>query len=174
MNDQIIDGVMKGMKAAADRFADRMREINEANVEQKRSQFWKDYAFNLAERVDDLTKVLNKQNVLMAEREVLLRQTSARVEKFKKISNSHASYLNQVVHRLLKVEDMLQRQSANSFALDEFRKLALAELESIQDPKKSNLIDPVKRGEILDAAWKNFMETQNVKRGVPHFVGERP
>ena len=35
MNDEIMGGVLLGMKAAADRFADRMQEINEANVELK-------------------------------------------------------------------------------------------------------------------------------------------
>lgn len=167
MNDQVMGGVMKGMQAAADRFADRMADIREANVEQKRSEFWHDYAFSLAKQVDDLTDVLNKQNALLAEKEVLLRQATARVETFRNISSGHAAYLDLVVKRLTKVEDILQRQSANSFALDEFRKLALSELETIQDPKQSKLIDPVQRGEFLDNAWNNFMKTTNVKRGIP-------
>ena len=115
MNDQIMGGVMSGMKAAADRFADRMKDIHDANVEQKRSQFWQDYAFNLAKQVDDLTDVLHKQNLVMAEKEILLRKATARVENFRSLSTSHAAYLDLLIKRLVKVEDLFQRQSANTF-----------------------------------------------------------
>lgn len=174
MNDQVMGGVMKGMQAAADRFTERMQDIREANVEQKRSQFWHDYAFSLAKQIDDLTDVLNKQNALLAEKEVLLRQATARVETFRTISSRHATYLDLVVKRLANVEDILQRQSANSFALDEFRKLALKELKLNADSIPSELLNDEKRGAMLDEAWNSFMKTTNVKRGIPRPGIDKP
>lgn len=170
MNDQVMGGVMKGLQAAADRFTERLQEIREANVEQKQSQFWHDYAFNLAKQVDDLTDLINKQNSELAEKEVLLRQATGRVETFRKISAGHAEYLDLVVKRLINVEDILQRQSANSYALDEFRKLALKDLASTS----SELLNDEKRGAMLDGAWNTFMTTTNVKRGIPRPGVDKP
>lgn len=174
LNDEILGGVMRGMESAANKFAERMQEIREANQEQKLSDFWKDYAYSLAHQVDDLTAVLNKQNVLISEREILLRQTTEQVNKFRDLSGKHSEYLDLVVKRLTKVEDILQRQSAHSFALDEFRKVALEELKTIQDPSQSKLINPDLQIEFLENAWEKFMKTTSVKRGIPKLGVDAP
>lgn len=174
MNDQVMGGVMKGMQAAADRFTERMQDIREANVEQKRSQFWHDYAFNLAKQVDDLSDLIKKQNASLAEKEVLLNQANGRVETFCKISTGHAEYLDLVVKRLANVEDILQRQSANSYALDEFRKLAIRDLQLNTGSTRSELLDDEKRAAMLNEAWHSFMKTTNVKRGIPRPGIDKP
>lgn len=167
MNDQIMGGVMKGLEAVGSRLEERLNTIREEKLEGKRSQLLYDYGLYLAKRVDEL-EILNRQkDVLLAQNEALLRQANERTDTFRQISTDHAQYLDVVVTRLNKVEDILQRQSANSFALDAIRQVALEELQNIQDPAKSRLIDPVKQLEVFDNAWKQFMQTTNVRHGVP-------
>ena len=174
VNDQVMSGVISGMKAASDRFGERMQDIHDENVERKLSKYWHDYAFNLAHQVDDLTRLLHKQNAVIAENVISLRKETARVEKYRSLSVSHAAYLDLLIKRLVKVEDLFQRQSANTFALNEFRKLALAALEKIQDPEHSKLTDPDQRHLMLNEAWEEFMKTTNVKRGIPQLGIDKP
>ena len=126
-------------------------------------------------------RILRNQNAISAERESVLTEKQAvldrvfvRLKKHERDSENYAAQLNLVSNRLIRVEDKLQRQSANAFALDEFRKLALAELENIPSAAQSDLLNKEKHSEFLDKEWKKFMETKNVKRGIPRLGVDKP
>ena len=174
MNDQIMTGVLKGMGAAASRFEERMNALRENSEELKRSEFFYNYGMNLAKRVDELESEIKKHHAAMKEKEALLERSKEREQTFRTLSSGHAEYLDLVVKRLVKVEDILQRQSAQTFALDAFRIAALQELKNLSDPSASVLLDDDKRKKFLNEAWNKFMQTTNVKRGIPRVGVDQP
>lgn len=176
LNNVFLDAGFQGLHAATERFTQRMEDIKETRREGKDSAYWREYSRVLAHRVDDLTKFIHKQEDVISHKDKLLGQmneqlldTNMTLSVFRLRSTEHSAYADLLIKRLTKVEDILQRQSARSFALDEFCKLAISELATIKNPAESTLLDPVARQKTLEAAWDTFMATTTVKKGLPRY-----
>jgi hypothetical protein len=129
---------------------------------------------SLAKQVDELTDVIMQHHREMIDKESMLRNANERASTYDKISQNHLNYLKLVIKRLNNVEEILQRQSAHSFALEEFQRCALQELRKNPLTSQSSLLNEQYRDELIDKAWDHFMTTKTVKRGIPRFGTDEP
>ncbi|KQM79647.1 hypothetical protein [Xylophilus sp. Leaf220] len=166
LNDRIITAVGTGMAAAAERFGQRMQEIRERRAEQKASEHNAQVGIAYAKQVDDLTDKLKLLQAYSRSQAEAHSKTNDDLRKARAAGVAASKYFMQLRDDLASTQDILQRQSANSFALDEFRKLALEEMRNGVTGADSVCIDDAKRGAFLDTAWLSFMKNTNVKRGV--------
>lgn len=174
LNGVVLGAVVDGMGAAADKFAERMDDIRDRRAEMKQSEYWKNYAKALADQVDDLTAVVRNKDKVISHKDAMLQKMSAELNDtsqslagFRLQSNLHSRYADLVLKRLENVEDIFQRQSAHSFALQDFCNQAIKELAAFKSPEESKLLDPVARQAKFEEAWQKFMATTSVKRGAP-------
>lgn len=169
LNNQILGAAGNGIAAAADRFGERLQEINERRTEQKASDTWKDLAFVHAKQVDELDALLRTQDVTLHKQAALLEAA----KKYRAGATSDfyeaLQYISKLRERISTIEEALQRESARSAALDEFRRVAVEQMGGQVEAEAARWMDPAKLDELLGAAYDKFMATTSIKQGPPPF-----
>ena len=174
MNGLLLGAVGGGLNAAGDRLAERIANIRGRRTEEKNSEMWEKYCTELAIEVDSLRALVIQKDQVISQKDALLsrlnkhvRELETDVAHYTVRSEGHADYISLLSLRLNKVEDILQRQSAHSFALEEICEFTIKELESLKDPTASLALDPATRKVLYEEQWAKFMATTTVKKGLP-------
>ena len=167
LNSQILYGVGQGVNAAVNRFAERMAAIRERNSEQKLSKFWENYTFGLAKEVDDLTAQLRLKALQVNDRTRELAAVKHFHADAEKAVVARDKYMADLAKRLHEVEEQLQQETARVVALEEFRKVVVAEMEDGVPLQPSTSLDAEKGAELIAAARQRFLVTTCVKKGLP-------
>lgn len=163
---------MQGMDALMGGFGDglaaiaRRREEREAIEQMNQAQqlnAWQDYALKL----DEQNKKLVVQLALMSKNYESVK------EELSAIRSGYQEYTGVLIGRIRRLDDRIQRESANSHAMAKMRQRLVEQLGQLADPGSCELLDPKKQLEMHEADWDHFMETNNVREGVP-FPGAKP
>lgn len=157
--DALIGGFGTGIEAAVQALQERAQErqsmdaLNEATS----SAQWEQYARTLARENQRLA-----QNLSNLENEYLKLKS-----KLNSIRSTFSKYNALLVARIRKLDDTLQRQSANEFAYNKMRLMLMDKLEQVADPAVINLISDEGQLSLLRKDRDYFMEHQDVRMGVP-------
>lgn len=176
MNTQLLQSAGQGITAGAEAFAlaiERRRQLKSSG-DAASAEVWENFAKELGDKVVSLSDELQsaKQTIAAQGEEIRskdeqLRAVVVRVDTYRAQSIAHAEYVDLLVQRLDRANDILQRQSATSHALVQLKDLMVDEMAKVQDPAQLTTLDPKLRREVLDKAWGEYMATFNVKVPVP-------
>lgn len=183
-NGFLLNAVGGGINAGVARFAERMEEIGAEKLEGKQSEMWRDYARLLAITIDRLTDSVAAKDAVILERDQAIAQRDAiiaeqtkeiaaavtRINDFRERSQDHEAYASELLSQLTKTSDLLNRQSATSFALNEVHKGLVAELLQLNDPSVNEKLDPVAQQGLLKQRWSAYM----AQAGLQPQPGRRP
>lgn len=86
------------------------------------------------------------------------------------INGKSTDYTATLIRRIDRLDERLQRESANAYSMTAMRDVLLAEVMAFGDPAMFTSMNPDRRAGVMEAAWTEFMTTQNVRLGVPKAV----
>lgn len=157
LNGQILNAVGRGMNVAANRFAQRMNEIQERKSEMKVSEYWKSFAYAMAQRVDELTLVLRRHAVDENARKVELSNKQKQLISARIEASQWISEFKLASQRAEQFKDALIKERATRNALASFKDAIIGEFESGVSPHEAWCLDPKKRLDFLDSARDRFL-----------------
>jgi len=157
--DALIGGFGAGIEAAVQALQERAqeRQHTDAMNEATASAQWEQYARTLARENQRLAQNLSN----------LENEYSKQESKLNSINSTFSKYNALLVARIRKLDDTLQRQSANEFAYNKMRLMLMETLEHVADPLVVNLISDEGQLSLLRKDRDYFMEHQDVRMGVP-------
>lgn len=153
--DLLMGGLHSVLETLNDRAAQR-REI-EAQTYDNRLTAWERYAERLERLNDQLRMALAAKD----------KDYATLQEQAKYVNEQSIDYMAMLIRRIERLDDRLQRESAHSASMTAMRDVLLAEVVAFGDPTKFKTMDPKKRFEIMEEAWGNFMENNNVRTNAP-------
>lgn len=153
--DLLMGGLHSVMETLADRASQR-REIQEQAYD-SRLTAWERYADRLENMNDQLRMALAAKN----------KDYATLQEQAKHVNEQSIDYMATLIRRIERLDERLQRESANSHSMTAMRDVLLAEVMAFGDPTKFSSLDPDKRAEVMEDAWRDFMENSNVRLGTP-------
>ena len=75
----------------------------------------------------------------------LLRGEHAKLkDTLKQTRAGYEEYVGELISKILRCDELLQRQSANAYTLNKMREKLVVELAAFSDPEKTPLLDPDK------------------------------
>lgn len=187
INGELTAALGNGLNAAAKSWEGNMekRAIEKERVRSIEAEYWKDLANNWGERLVGMTNAYNTtanalqnaSNALIenkisikslqdesAAKEVEIYFFKKKAEASEKLLEDHKKYVNLLLRRIDRVENALYRASGNTYALNKLRDVMVQELDSLKNKETLETINPEKRMEIMDEAWKWYSKNVEIER----------
>lgn len=157
--DALVGGFGAGIEAAVQALHARAQERQniDAMNEAASSAQWEQYARRLARENQRLI-----QNLSNLEKDYTKLES-----KFNSVHDIFSKYITRLVARIRKLDDVLQRQSANEFAYNKMRDTLIERLQQVAHPSVVSLISDEEQKRLLQNDWDYFMKHQDVRMGVP-------
>lgn len=159
LTDVATGGLDRGLDALVDSLRSRAEatRVEKAERQSASAEAWEEYAHSL-----------ERQNAALAIRVALLERDYAKVEsKLNSVQSTFSNYNALLVARIRKLDDVLQRQSANEFAYNKMRCKLVEKLQELADPTAVSLVSEEAQMKALKEDWDYFMEHEDVRMGVP-------
>lgn len=157
--DALVGGFGAGIEAAVQtlqRHAQERQHIDAMNEAASRAQ-WEKCARELARENQRLIQNLSN-----------LAKDYAKLEsKSNSVQNTFSQYNALLVTRIRKLDETLQRLSANEFAYKKMRRTLIDTLKQMAHPSVTSLVSDEEQKRLLQNDWDYFMEHQDVRMGVP-------
>ena len=173
IQDTVLLGMTHGALHAVDIFSRRMEEINAQRQELNQAEYFRRLAIEhskqsrtlleISTKLESLVKSYQHKTDRLEKNEEILKN---QLDMMGKTVLSKIEYINNLLGRLRKIEDLSVRQSANLYALEQYKDLVIQELSEIQNTDKFTSLDAEKRNEFIEGKLKEFMKTNSVPKQI--------
>lgn len=150
INDILMGGFLNGLESIRARNEQRAQIALEASLGGQLNE-WRNYAGRL-EKVIDAYSIKIK---------VLTHDFEGLKEDLERSNATNKVLSKDLIERLVRLNNSLKRQSANTYAIGKMRDRLIEELSEVLSG--TDLGDPEKRLAMYNADWQNFMETNTVR-----------
>lgn len=159
--DALVGGMFGGLQSIADRNRARANDATMAAAqEQSELANWINYATDLEQR----------NRLLEAQLQLANRNYEALQRELQATNQNYQEYIQLLISRIRKIDDSLQRQSANAHAYEKMRDRLVEKLAQLADPATCALLTQEEHMNQLKEDWDYFMEHNDVRSEVPSMV----